>query len=122
MSKNITINNGGRYDDQSYTDERHYHYGEASEKKTENDDEKVMEGKLNQRQLVILMSELLGVSSLQKEYLPGGQDALAYIVSLVSGESQKALRQKIRDLADEQQKGEYTTPRGPLGSLGIFCV
>ena len=32
MSKNITINNGGRYDDQSYTDERHYHYGEASEK------------------------------------------------------------------------------------------
>lgn len=26
MSKTITINNGGRYDDQSYTDERHYHY------------------------------------------------------------------------------------------------
>ena len=26
MSKVITINNGGRYDDQSYTDERHYHY------------------------------------------------------------------------------------------------
>lgn len=32
MTKNITINNGGRYDDQSYTDERHYHYGEADEK------------------------------------------------------------------------------------------
>ena len=32
MTKNITINNGGRYDDQSYTDERHYHYGEAGEK------------------------------------------------------------------------------------------
>ena len=30
MSKTITINNGGRYDDQSYTDERHYHYSNPS--------------------------------------------------------------------------------------------
>lgn len=37
MSKTITINNGGRYDDQSYTDERHYHYegGSTGEEKIE---------------------------------------------------------------------------------------
>jgi hypothetical protein len=37
MSKTITINNGGRYDDQSYTDERHYHYegGSRGEEKNE---------------------------------------------------------------------------------------
>ncbi len=63
--------------------------------------------RLSQRELVILMSELLGVSSLQKEYLPGGQDALAYIVSLMSGDSQNSIRQKIRELAEEQQKGKF---------------
>ena len=40
MSKTITINNGGRYDDQSYTDERHYHYegGQNNENHQEEQD------------------------------------------------------------------------------------
>ena len=40
MSKTITINNGGRYDDQSYTDERHYHYegGQSKENHHEEQD------------------------------------------------------------------------------------
>lgn len=40
MSKIITINNGGRYDDQSYTDERHYHYegGQSKENQHEEQD------------------------------------------------------------------------------------
>ena len=66
------------------------------------------EERLNQRGLIILISELLGVSSLQTEYLPqGGQDALAYIVSMISGEKQTTLRQKIIELAKEQAEGHY---------------
>ena len=39
MSKTITINNGGRYDDQSYTDERHYHYEGAPGKENHHEEQ-----------------------------------------------------------------------------------
>ena len=32
MSKYITINDGGRYDDQSYTDEHHHYYNDGNKK------------------------------------------------------------------------------------------
>ncbi len=40
MSKQIIINNGGHYDDQSYTDERHYHYEDGKSEGRHEENEK----------------------------------------------------------------------------------
>lgn len=120
MSKNITINNGGRYDDQSYTDERHYHYegGSKSEDKTHEEKDTGAATLRVRLRLVEALLEAAGASTRNTDRIKLCR-LMAFATGTTEGYVKKIYTDRHVDTSADNCRGDLEKLRRLLADAGL---
>jgi len=121
MSKTITINNGGRYDDMSYTDERHYHYegGKEEKEKAEEGEKDNNAGSLRVRlRLVEALLEQCGITTANTD-----RSKLCRLMAFTTGSTEgyvkKIYTERHVDLSPSSCKNDLEKLRELMSEAGL---
>lgn len=120
MSKTITINNGGRYDDQSYTDERHYHYKGAgpSEEKTDGEKDAGAAALRVRLRLVEALLEVAGASTRNIDRIKLCR-LMAFATGTTEGYVKKIYTERHVDTTSDSCKTDIEKLRRLLADVGL---